>query len=71
VPSAWPTARPRTGMAAGGLRARVAGERVQAVACTRANATVATAFNSRVTDNIVRAGLNYKFDTLAGIWADD
>ena len=36
-----------------------------------ANATVATAFNSRVTDNIVRAGLNYKFDTLAGIWADD
>jgi outer membrane immunogenic protein len=33
--------------------------------------TVATAFNSRVTDNIVRAGLNYKFDTLAGIWAND
>jgi hypothetical protein len=36
-----------------------------------ANATVATAFNSRVTDNIVRAGLNYKFDTLTGIWAND
>jgi opacity protein-like surface antigen len=27
-----------------------------------ANATVAAAFNSRITDNIVRAGINYKFD---------
>ena len=44
---------------------------VSTVPTPAANATVATAFNSRVTDNIVRAGLNYKFDTLAGIWADD
>ena len=35
------------------------------------NATVATAFNSRVTDNIVRVGVNYKFGPLAGIWASD
>jgi opacity protein-like surface antigen len=26
------------------------------------NATVAATFNSRITDNIVRAGINYKFD---------
>jgi iron complex outermembrane recepter protein len=44
---------------------------VSTVPTPAANATVATAFNSRVTDNIVRAGLNYKFDTLAGIWAND
>ena len=44
---------------------------VSTVPTPAANATVATAFNSRVTDNIVRAGLNYKFDTLAGIRADD
>jgi opacity protein-like surface antigen len=44
---------------------------VSTVPTPPANATVATAFNSRVTDNIVRAGLNYKFDTLAGIWAND
>jgi len=28
------------------------------------------AFNSRVTDNILRAGVNYKFDA-ADIWTDD
>jgi iron complex outermembrane receptor protein len=44
---------------------------VSTVPTPAANATVATAFNSRVTDNIVRAGLNYKFDTLADIWAND
>ena len=33
------------------------------------NATVATAFTSRVTDNIVRAGINYKFDPNE-IWAN-
>jgi hypothetical protein len=26
------------------------------------NATVAAAFNSRITDNLVRVGINYKFD---------
>ena len=31
-------------------------------------ATTAVAFNSRVTDHIVRVGLNYKFDA---IWAYD
>jgi hypothetical protein len=30
---------------------------------------VAVAFNSRVTDNIVRAGINYKFDPNE-IWAN-
>ncbi|HZD64387.1 MAG TPA: TonB-dependent receptor, partial [Xanthobacteraceae bacterium] len=44
---------------------------VSTVPTPAANATVATAFNSRVTDNVVRMGLNYKFDTLAGIWAGD
>ena len=33
------------------------------------NATVAAAFNSRVTDNIVRVGINYKFDPNE-IWAN-
>jgi iron complex outermembrane receptor protein len=33
------------------------------------NATVAVAFNSRVTDNIVRLGVNYKFDPNE-IWAN-
>jgi opacity protein-like surface antigen len=31
------------------------------------NSTIATAFNSRVTDNIVRVGVNYKFDPF-DIW---
>jgi opacity protein-like surface antigen len=34
------------------------------------NATVATAFNSRVTDNVVRVGVNYKFNPNQ-IWAND
>ena len=38
-------------------------------AASCSNATVATAFNSRVTDNIVRAGINYKFDPNE-IWAN-
>jgi hypothetical protein len=32
-------------------------------------ATVAAAFNSRVTDNVVRLGVNYKFDP-NDIWGD-
>jgi hypothetical protein len=35
-----------------------------------ANATTAVAFNSRITDNILRVGVNYKFDA-ADIWAND
>ena len=35
---------------------------VSTVPTPAANSTVAVAFNSRVTDNIVRAGVNYKFD---------
>jgi outer membrane immunogenic protein len=33
------------------------------------NATVAAAFNSRITDNIVRVGINYKFDQDGGVVA--
>jgi opacity protein-like surface antigen len=33
------------------------------------NATVAVAFNSRISDNIVRLGVNYKFDP-SEIWAN-
>jgi hypothetical protein len=35
-----------------------------------ANSTVAVAFNSRITDNIVRVGINYKFDPNAA-WTND
>ena len=42
---------------------------VSTVPTPAANATVATAFSSRVTDNIVRAGINYKFDP-DEIWAN-
>ena len=37
---------------------------------SRLNSTTAVAFNSRVTDNILRAGVNYKFDP-NDIWAFD
>jgi opacity protein-like surface antigen len=33
-------------------------------------ATTAVAFNSRITDNLLRVGVNYKFDA-AGIWTND
>ena len=33
------------------------------------NSTTAVAFNSRVTDNVLRVGVNYKFDP-NDIWAD-
>jgi opacity protein-like surface antigen len=72
------------GTVGGGIEGRLAGNwtarleylyldlgTVSTVPTPAANATVATAFNSRVTGNIVRAGLNYKFGTLAGIWASD
>ena len=42
---------------------------VSTVPTPAANSTVAVAFNSRVTDNIVRAGINYKFDPNE-IWAN-
>jgi outer membrane immunogenic protein len=42
---------------------------VTTVPATAPNATVATAFNSRVTDNLVRLGVNYKFDPVAAIFA--
>jgi outer membrane immunogenic protein len=35
------------------------------------NSTTAAAFNSRITDNIVRVGINYKFDPNEAIWAYD
>jgi len=44
---------------------------VTTVPATAPNATVATAFNSRITDNLVRLGVNYKFDPLAAIFASD
>jgi len=66
----------------GGIEARLAGNwtakleylyldlgSVSTVPTPAANATVAVAFNSRVTDNIVRAGINYKFDPNE-IWAN-
>ena len=43
---------------------------VSTVPTPAANSTVAVAFNSRVTDNIVRAGINYKFDPSDAIWAN-
>ena len=43
---------------------------VTTVPATAPNATVATAFNSRVTDNLVRLGVNYKFDPNT-IWSYD
>jgi opacity protein-like surface antigen len=42
---------------------------VTTVPATAPNATVATAFNSRITDNLVRVGVNYKFDPLDALWA--
>ena len=39
-------------------------------AVARMNATVAPAFNSRVTDNVVRVGVNYKFNPNQ-IWTND
>jgi opacity protein-like surface antigen len=42
---------------------------VSTVPALATNTTVAAAFSSRVTDNIVRAGINYKFDPNE-IWAD-
>jgi opacity protein-like surface antigen len=42
---------------------------VTTVPATAPNATVATAFNSRITDNLVRVGVNYKFDPLDAFWA--
>ena len=41
---------------------------VTTVPATPPNATVAAAFNSRVTDNIVRVGVNYKFDPSEAFW---
>jgi iron complex outermembrane receptor protein len=43
---------------------------VTTVPATAPNATIATAFNSRVTDNLVRLGVNYKFDPNT-IWSYD
>ncbi len=34
-------------------------------------ATLAVAFNSRVTDNVVRLGVNYKFGPSAALWANN
>jgi iron complex outermembrane receptor protein len=42
---------------------------VTTVPATPPNATVAAAFNSRITDNIVRVGVNYKFDPSEAIFA--
>jgi len=60
----------------GGLEARLAGNwtgkleylyldlgSITTVPTPAPGATVAAAFNSRVTDNVVRLGVNYKFDS--------
>ena len=36
---------------------------------TNVNASVAATFNSRITDNLMRVGVNYKFDPLDAFWA--
>jgi outer membrane immunogenic protein len=43
---------------------------VPVIPASALNSTTAVAFNSRVTDNILRAGVNYKFDP-NDIWAFD
>jgi len=68
--------------AGGGLEGRLAGNwtakieylyldlgTVTTIPATAQNATTAVAFNSRVTDNVLRVGVNYKFDPNE-IWAD-
>src|SRR5262249_35751872 len=68
--------------AGGGLEGRLAGNwtakieylyldlgTVTTIPAPAANSTTAVAFNSRVTDNVLRVGLNYKFDPNE-IWAD-
>ena len=42
---------------------------ISTVPTPAANSTVAAAFNSRITDNIVRLGVNYKFDP-SDIWVN-
>ena len=68
--------------AGGGLEGRLAGNwtckieylyldlgTVTTIPAPAPNATTAVAFNSRVTDNVLRVGVNYKFDGNE-IWAD-
>jgi iron complex outermembrane recepter protein len=68
--------------AGGGLEGRLAGNwtakieylyldlgTVTTIPAPAPNATTAVAFNSRVTDNVLRVGVNYKFDPNE-IWAD-
>jgi iron complex outermembrane recepter protein len=68
--------------AGGGLEGRLAGNwtakieylyldlgTVTTILAPAPNATTAVAFNSRVTDNVLRVGVNYKFDPNE-IWAD-
>jgi len=43
---------------------------VTTIPAPAANATTAVAFNSRITDNLLRVGVNYKFDA-ADIWTND
>jgi iron complex outermembrane receptor protein len=67
----------------GGLEGRLAGNwtakieylyldlgTVTTVPAPALNSTTAAAFNSRVTDNLLRVGVNYKFDA-ADIWTND
>src|SRR5262249_4161391 len=69
TPSGW--------TAGGGLGARLLGNwtgkieylylafrPLSATQANLTNVTLANAFNSRVTDNVVRAGINYKFDPM-------
>jgi iron complex outermembrane receptor protein len=70
--------------AGGGLEARLVGNwtgrieylyldlgSITTVPTPAPGSTVAVAFNSRVTDNVVRLGVNYKFDSSGVIWATD
>ena len=43
---------------------------VTTIPAPAANATTAVAFNSRITDNILRVGVNYKFDP-NDMWTND
>jgi iron complex outermembrane recepter protein len=69
--------------AGGGIEGRLAGRwtakieylyldlgTVTTIPAPAANATTAVAFNSRVTDNVLRVGLNYKFDA-DDMWTND
>ena len=65
----------------GGIEGRLAGnwtakieylylDLVPVIPASALNSTTAVAFNFRITDNILRVGVNYKFDA-TDIWTND